>query len=84
MGYETAGVEDWLVTAVVALYEEPESNGSDKNIQVSVGLGSTLSLLVFVIVMDPVTNDMAAGFSWNILYSDDLVLVEKFGGMKES
>ena len=76
------GVEEWLVTAIMALYEEAwtvvrTEDGDSDGFEVKVGLhqGSVLSPLLFLIVMEAVTRDVRVGLPWELLYTDDLVLM---------
>lgn len=76
------GVEEWLVSAVMAMYEEAwtvvrTKEGDSERFEVKVGLhqGSVLSPLLFVIVMEAVTRNVRGGLPWELLYADDLVLM---------
>ena len=46
-------------------------------VNVGVHQGSVLSPLIFIIVMEAVTHSVREGLPWEILYTDDLVLVGK-------
>jgi hypothetical protein len=77
-----AGVEEWLVSSVMAMYEEARtsvrtSSGISESFWVKVGLhqGSVLSPLLFIIVMDVVSKELCEGLPWELLYADDLVLM---------
>jgi hypothetical protein len=77
-----AGVDEWLVTAVMSMYEGAStmvrtSAGDSSSFEVKVGLhqGSVLSPLLFVIVMDIVSKALQEGLPWELLYADDLVLM---------
>ena len=51
--------------------------GSSEEFEVKVGVhqGSVLSPLLFVAVMEVVTQKVREGLPWELLYADDLVLV---------
>jgi hypothetical protein len=75
-----SGVEEWLVSAVMVMYEGAKTvvrtdNGDSENFAVKVGLhqGSVLSQLLFIIVMDMITKEISEGLPKEILYADDLV-----------
>ena len=77
-----AGVEEWLVQAVMTLYSEAQTvlrteAGDSQSFEVKVGVhqGSVLSPLLFAIVMDQVTSESREGLPWELLYADDLVLI---------
>ena len=86
-----SGVEEWLVSAVMAMYDEAltvvrTSDGDSDSFEVKVGLhqGSVLSPLLFVIVMDVVSRVVRGGLPWELLYADDLVLMDETeNGLKE-
>lgn len=76
------GVDEWLVAAIMALYEEAwtvvrTEDGDSEGFEVKVGLhqGSVLSPLLLLIVMEAVTSDVRGGLLWELLYADDLVLM---------
>ena len=76
------GVEEWLVVAVMAMYEEATTvvktaygNTEGFNVRVGVHQGSVLSPLLFVIVMEAITRNMRTGLPWELLYADDLALL---------
>ena len=78
----TAGVEEWLVETVMALYHGASTAvrtdvGMSEWFGVKVGLhqGSALSPLLFIIVMDVISKNIKEGLPWELLYADDLVLV---------
>ena len=76
------GVEEWLIRTVQAMYSNAQSKVrvggrfSDP-IGVSVGVhqGSVLSPLLFIIVMEALSQEFRTGCPWELLYADDLVLV---------
>merc|ERR1712035_298602 len=76
------GIEEWLVRVVMALYEGATTrvrvNGElSEEFPVNVGVhqGSVLSPLLFVMVLEALSQDFRTGLPWEILYADDLVLV---------
>ena len=50
-----------------------ESQGFD--VKVGVHQGSVLSPLLFIIVMQALSNNFKEGLQWELLYADDLILV---------
>ena len=83
-----AGVEEGLINAIMALYEEAwtvvrTGDGDSEGFEVKVGLhqGSVLSPLLFLIVMEAVSSEVRGGLPWELLYADDLVLMA--GGLEE-
>ena len=76
------GVEEWLVQTVMVMYEKARTTirikqGSSEEFEIKVGvhLGSILSPLLFVAVMEVVTQKVRDSLPWELLYADDLVLV---------
>ena len=76
------GVEEWMVNAVMVMYKSARTavrtkQGRGKEFEVKVGVhqGSVLSPLLFVTVMDVLTQGVREGLPWELLYADDLVLV---------
>jgi len=77
-----AGVDEWLVKAVMARYEGAQTivrttEGDSKAFNVKVGLhqGSVLSPLLFVIVMEMISRELRAGLPLELLYADNLILM---------
>ena len=76
-----AEVEEWLVKAVVAMYEGAQTivrtTGDSKAFNVKVGLhqGSVLGPLLFVIVMEMISRELRAVLPLELLYADDLILM---------
>ena len=75
-------VEEWLVNAVMAMYEKARTvvrtkQGESRELEVTVGVhqGSVLSPLLFITVLEVMTRDVREGMPWELLYADDLVLV---------
>ena len=53
------------------------NHGNSEEFEVKVGVhqGSVLSPLLFVVVMEALTQDIREGLPWELLYADDLVLM---------
>ena len=85
------GVEEWLIRAVMSMYDNAQSkvrvNNTYRNpINVSVGVhqGSVLSPLLFIIVMEALSREFRVGCPWELLYADYLVIIsESFRDLKE-
>jgi len=67
------------VKAVMAMYEGVQTvvrtTGDSKAFNVKVGLGSLLSPLLFVIVMEMISRELRAGLPPELMYADDLILM---------
>jgi len=79
-----AGVEEWLVKAVMAMYEGAQTvvrttEGDSKTFNVKIGLHqrSVLSPLLFVLVMEMISRELRAGLPLELLYADDLILMSE-------
>ena len=78
-------VEEWLVRAVMAMYKHAKTrvksyDGSVSmwfGVNVGIHQGSVLSPLLFIIVMEAVTHSVREGLPWEMLYTDNLVLIGK-------
>ena len=59
--------------------------GKTKGIEIEVGLhqGSALSPLLFVIIIDVITEEIEEGTPWAMLFADDLVLCDPDREMME-
>ena len=75
-------VPEWLVRTIQAMYSGAKSairiNGqfsAEFGVTVGVHQGSVLSPLLFIIVMEALSQEFRTGCPWEILYADDLVLV---------
>jgi len=75
-------VDEWLVKAVMVMYEGAQTvvittEGDSKAYNVKLGLhqGSVLSPLLFVIVMEMISRELRAGLPLELLYADDLILM---------
>ena len=80
------GVDEWLIRTVMALYTEACTivrtyAGLSESFEVKVGLhqGSVLSPLLFAAVMDVVSSEARSGLPSELLYADDLVIMEQLG-----
>jgi len=69
-----AGVEEWLVNAVMVMYEGAQTvvrttEGDSKAFNVKIGLhqGSVLSPLLFVIVMEMISRELRAGLPLELI-----------------
>ena len=78
------GIPETLVTAVMSLYKGAGTNvkvginfSDEFEINVGVHHGSVLSPLLFAIVVIVVTNEIKEGMLQEILYADDIVLIEE-------
>jgi len=76
------GVEEWLLSAVMSMYTGAKTvvrtvygnnNGSD--VIVSMHQGSALSPLLFVIVMEALSREFRVALPWELLYTNDLVVI---------
>ena len=75
------GVDEWIVRTVQSMYSNAQSrirvgNDYSEPINVSVGVhqGSVLSPLLFIIVMEALSQEFRTGCPWELLYADDLVV----------
>ena len=75
------GVPEYVVNGVMSLYEGCKTAilvdgelSSSFSVKVGVHQGSTLSPLLFIMVMDVLTEDVRDGSLMELLYADDLVL----------
>ena len=76
------GVEECLVSAVLSMYSGAKTvirtlYGNSKCFEVKVGmhLGSALSSLLFVIVMEAISREFRVALPWELLYADDLAVI---------
>ena len=76
------GVEEWLVSAVMSIYTGAKTvvgtvygNSSGFEIKVGMQQGSSLSPLLFVIVMKALCREFRVSFPWEFLYTGDLVVI---------
>jgi hypothetical protein len=78
------GVEEWLIRTVQSMYSNVRSRvrvgeGFSDEFQVKVGVhqGSVLSPLLFIIVLEALSREFRSGCPWELLYADDLAIVDK-------
>ena len=78
------GVEEWAVRVIQGMYSNARSrvrvNGqlSDEfKVQVGVHQGSVLSPLLFILVLEALSREFRTGVPWELLYADDLVIIER-------
>ena len=78
------GVSEYLIDIVMEMYEGSKTTvksaaGVTEPFNVKVGLhqGSALSPLLFAIVMDVLTEHIRREAPWNMLYADDVVLLNE-------
>lgn len=76
------GVEEWIVNIIKAMYDGATtsiklSSGVSQEFEVKVGVhqGSVLSPLLFIIVMQALSDKFKEGLPWELLYADDLSLI---------
>jgi hypothetical protein len=76
------GVEEWLVNVIKAMYEGATTavkfnSGESKEFEVKVGVhqGSVLSPLLFIVVLEALSQEFREGLPWELLYADDLALM---------
>uniref|UniRef100_A0A0L8GY88 Cadherin domain-containing protein n=1 Tax=Octopus bimaculoides TaxID=37653 RepID=A0A0L8GY88_OCTBM len=77
------GVDEWLVEVVqvmnrgaVCKLKVNHEYSKEFGVQVVVHQGSALSPLLFIIVLQDVTEEFKTGCFWELLYTDDVVLKE--------
>jgi hypothetical protein len=80
-------VPETLIELIRTLYQNSKSIvktavGNTKAFQVDVGVhqGSALSPLLFIIVMEEITKDIKQGLPFEVLFADDLVLMDENEG----
>lgn len=61
------------------------ARGDSKHFLIEIGLhqGSTLSLFLFALVMDVLTQSILDEVAWCFLFTDDVVLIEMRGGVDD-
>jgi len=76
------GVEEWLVLAVMSMYSGAKTvvrtvYGNSNGCAVEIGMhqGSALSTLLFVIVMEVLSREFRVALPWELMYSDDLIVI---------
>jgi len=80
------GVEEWLVSAVMSIYTGTKTvvrtvfgNNNGFEVKLSMHLDSALSPLLFVIVMEALSREFKVALPWELLYTDDLVVIAETG-----
>ena len=75
------GVEEWAVRVIQAMYTNVRSrvrvNGKyseEFGVEVGVHKGSVLSRLLFIIVLEALSQEFCTGVPWELLYADDLAV----------
>ena len=78
------GVDEGIVSVIKAMHEDASTkvrmNGRESrafNIRVGVHQGSVLSPLLFIIVLEALSREFREGLPMELLYADDLVLIEE-------
>ena len=78
----TLGLEEWIVRVVQVMYEGARSRVRINNtysdpfdVKVGVHQGSVLSPLLFIIVLEALSQEFRTGCPWELLYADDLVII---------
>lgn len=76
------GVDEWLVRVVQSMYHNVRSRvrvntelSDEFDVKVGVHQGSVLSPLLFIMVLEALSEEFRTGCPWELLYADDLVLV---------
>ena len=76
------GVEEWLVTVIMAMYENvitsiKTKDGESDSFEEKVGVhqGSVLSPLRFIIVLEALSKEFRVFLPWELFYADVLCLI---------
>ena len=70
-------IDEWLVRIVQSMYKKVKSRvrlGEEYSNLFDVRVGSVLSPLLFVIVLEALSMEFFTGYLWKILYADDLMV----------
>lgn len=77
-------VDDWLIKVIMAMYKNAKSlvsvNGvlcDEFDVKVGMHQGSVLSPILFVIVLEALSQEFRGSLPWEVLYADDLVIMAK-------
>jgi hypothetical protein len=75
-------VDEWLVKVIMSMYDNVttavkvnDKTSEEFEVKVGVHQGSVLSPLLFIIVLEALSNSFRCGLPWELLYADDLVLI---------
>ena len=71
------GIDEWLVRLVQSIYKDVRSRvrvGDGYSEEFGVGVGSVLSRLLFIIVLEALSREFRTGCPWELLYADDLMI----------
>ena len=78
------GVEEWLVRLIQSMYENARSRvrvgcnlSEEFSVKVGVHQGSCLSPLLFITVLEALSQEFRTGCPWENLYADDLVIISE-------
>ena len=78
----SVGVEEWAVTVIKGMYANARSrvrvNGQcseEFGVGVGVHQGSVLSPLLFILVLEALSQEFRTGVPWELLYADDLIII---------
>ena len=78
----SVGVEEWSIRVIQGMYTNARSrirvNGQyseEFGLAVGVHLGSVLSPLLFILVLEALSREFCTGAPWELLYADDLVIM---------
>ena len=76
-------MDEWLIRTIMVLYTDVctvarTDAGLSESFEVNVGLyqGSVLSPMLFAAVMDVVSSEARRGLPSELMYADDLILIE--------
>ena len=76
------GAHEWILNLVQAMYSGVRSrvrvsNSLSEEFEVKVGMhqGSVLSPVLFIIVLEALSREFHVGCPWELLYTEDLVLI---------
>ena len=75
-------MEEWIVRLVQGMYTRSRvhvGEGYSEEFEVKVGVhqGSVVSPLLFIIVLEALSQEFRSGVPWEDLYADDLVIISE-------
>jgi hypothetical protein len=80
-------VDEWLVKVIMSMYDDVTTAvkvkgkaSDDFEVKVGVHQGSVLSPLLFIIVLEALSQHFRCGLPWELLYADDLVIIAETEG----